>query len=198
MQKPGLKNVDLKMAAFWYLKAAEQNERNSAFQIANMYFSGEGGLPKDIDKAYYWMEKAAEQDNAYAQRALVEMYSKGKGDKQIDYYLAYIWLRVLAEGDHYWSMEDDELHWKLNEEVKQKQLLEFKKNLSSTQLTLAENKIDELKKIAEKNIHEQNRAEAAYECSIDKLSPEENQKCIEKIYSGMLESEKINKQLWGI
>ena len=51
---------DKEQAFFWLLKAAEQGDANSQYNVALMYGKGEG-VKQDDASALEWMRKAAEQ-----------------------------------------------------------------------------------------------------------------------------------------
>jgi TPR repeat protein len=50
---------DLKKAAFWYLKAAEQGNSQAMSMIANFYANGIG-VEKDLEKSVFWYQKMVE------------------------------------------------------------------------------------------------------------------------------------------
>jgi len=53
---------------------AEQGDVNAQYDLALMYFNGEG-VPQDFTEAEKWWRKAAEQGNAEAQYNLGVMYA---------------------------------------------------------------------------------------------------------------------------
>ncbi|MGQ7146932.1 tetratricopeptide repeat protein, partial [Escherichia sp. SS-MK2] len=53
------------LAAFWYLKSAQQGNRHAQFQIAWDYNAGEG-VDQDYKQAMYWYLKAAAQESVGA------------------------------------------------------------------------------------------------------------------------------------
>ncbi|WP_162866081.1 tetratricopeptide repeat protein, partial [Klebsiella pneumoniae] len=53
------------LAAFWYLKSAQQGNRHAQFQIAWDYNAGEG-VDQDYKQAMYWYLKAAAQGSVGA------------------------------------------------------------------------------------------------------------------------------------
>ena len=61
------------------IKAANQGNACAQFQLAVMYYSGEGGLSKDYKKSFEWAIKAANQGHTKAYRLLGEIYMFGKG-----------------------------------------------------------------------------------------------------------------------
>ena len=63
---------DLKQAAEWYQKSAEQGYVEAQVSLGACYEDGEG-VEKDIDKAVEWYTLAANQGNEAAQEALKEL-----------------------------------------------------------------------------------------------------------------------------
>ena len=51
---------DLELAAYWFLQAAEQNNRDAQYQLARMFESGLG-VGIDLDEAFRWYKLSAEQ-----------------------------------------------------------------------------------------------------------------------------------------
>lgn len=73
--------TDLKKAFGLFLKAAEQGEPDSAFNVGLMYWQGRG-VSCDRDEAVRWLRMAAELGSAAAETALGNMYGEGKGVRQ--------------------------------------------------------------------------------------------------------------------
>ncbi len=69
---------DLKKAAEWYQKAADQGYAVAQSNLGLMYLDGQGVI-KDLKKAAEWIQKAANQGNVNAQCSLGFMYKKGEG-----------------------------------------------------------------------------------------------------------------------
>jgi len=86
---------DLKQAAAWYLKAAEQANLAGEIHLAALYRDGGKGFPRDMAQATAWYRKAAEQGDTGAQGALGVLYSYGQGLAQ-NYVEAYYWLDLAA------------------------------------------------------------------------------------------------------
>ncbi|WP_426879352.1 tetratricopeptide repeat protein [Glaesserella parasuis] len=83
-------------AAFPIFKElAEQGYSTAQFNLALMYFEGQG-VSQDYHQAAKWYQKAAEQGDASAQFNLGVMYDKGKGVRQ-DYHQAAKWYQKAAE-----------------------------------------------------------------------------------------------------
>ncbi|WP_139429172.1 SEL1-like repeat protein [Aeromonas veronii] len=74
---------NLRTAAEWYLKAAEQGLVAAQFNMGSSYRKGEGVEQSD-NKAFEWYLKAAEQGDPDAQYNLGLMYRKGRGVQQSD------------------------------------------------------------------------------------------------------------------
>jgi hypothetical protein len=85
---------DLKKAAEWIEKAAEQGQANAQNYIGTMYQDGEG-VTQDNQKAIEWISKAAEQGEAVAQNNLGVIYSNGELVNK-DYNKAAEWIRKSA------------------------------------------------------------------------------------------------------
>jgi uncharacterized protein len=78
-----------------FTQLAQQNNAEAQYNLAFMYFGGEG-IPQDDVKAVFWFEKAAKLAHAGAQDTLAYMYLHGRGlePSTIE---AYAWYRVAAE-----------------------------------------------------------------------------------------------------
>ena len=86
---------DLKQAAAWYLKAAEQANLAGEIHLAALYRDGGKEFPRDMTQAAAWYRKGAEQGDAGAQGTLGLLYSFGQGIAQNDVE-AYCWLDLAA------------------------------------------------------------------------------------------------------
>jgi TPR repeat protein len=86
---------DLKQAAAWYRKAADQANLAGENHLAALYRDGGKGFPRDMVQATAWYRKAAEQGDTGAQGTLGVLYSYGQGVAQ-DYVEAYYWLDLAA------------------------------------------------------------------------------------------------------
>ena len=86
---------DLKQAAVWYRKAADQNSIAGELHLAALFRDGGEGFPRDMGQAAAWYRKAAEQGDAGAQGTLGVLYSIGQGVPQSDVE-AYFWLDIAA------------------------------------------------------------------------------------------------------
>jgi len=76
--------------------AAEKGYGYSQFLIAQFYFNGHFGLPKDKKKSLYWLMRSAEQGYQSSFGNLAGHYSKGWGVKT-DPVKAYFWLTIAME-----------------------------------------------------------------------------------------------------
>src|SRR5579864_924144 len=70
--------VDLKAAAMWFRKAAEQGNVDGQFKLGAMYEHGRG-VDADATEAANWYRKAAQQGHTGAQLKLGDFYYDGKG-----------------------------------------------------------------------------------------------------------------------
>lgn len=87
--------ADLKQAAVWYRRAAEQANLAGELHLAALYRDGGKGFPRDMGQAAAWYRKAADQGDVGAQGILGVLYSYGQGVAQ-DYVEAYYWLDLAA------------------------------------------------------------------------------------------------------
>ncbi|MDR3772836.1 MAG: tetratricopeptide repeat protein [Terracidiphilus sp.] len=87
--------ADLKEAAAWYLKAANQGNAAAQIRLADFYRDGRG-VPRDMAQAVDWYLKAADLGDPTAQGTLGILYSVGMGVGQ-DYQQAYFWLDLAAQ-----------------------------------------------------------------------------------------------------
>ena len=85
---------DLKQAAEWYRKAAEQGNVAGEIHLADLYRDGRG-VARDKAQAAEWYRKAAEQGDPGAQGTLAMLYVMGQGVAQSDVE-AYYWLDLAA------------------------------------------------------------------------------------------------------
>jgi len=87
--------VDLKEAARWFRRGADQGSTDSQNALGVLYEDG-SGVEQDSEKAVKWYRKAAEQGDALAQTNLGQMYAHGKGVPN-DFKEANKWFRKAAE-----------------------------------------------------------------------------------------------------
>ena len=78
-----------------FTQLAHQNNTEAQYNLAFMYFGGEG-IPQDDSKAAYWFEQAAKLAHAGAQDTLAYLYLHGRG-LDIDKIQSYAWYCVAAE-----------------------------------------------------------------------------------------------------
>jgi len=78
-----------------FSQLAQQDNAEAQYNLAFMYFGGDG-IPQDDVKAAFWFEKAAKLAHAGAQDTLAYMHLNGRA---LDASLveAYAWYRVAAE-----------------------------------------------------------------------------------------------------
>ncbi len=72
---------DLPRAKWWLKKAAQKGHAPAQYQLAVMYYTGEG-MEQNTQRARELLEKAAQQGYAPAQYLLALMYSNGAGMEQ--------------------------------------------------------------------------------------------------------------------
>lgn len=66
---------DYTKAAYWFQKAAEQDDVGAQFEIGNLYFQGQG-VPQSYRQAYFWLDLAAaraSEQNLLKQMPVAEM-----------------------------------------------------------------------------------------------------------------------------
>jgi TPR repeat protein len=69
--------ADLRVAAEWFRRAAQQNVAPSQFNLALMYERG-AGVPRDLNTARMWYARAAAQGHANAAQALARLGNPGR------------------------------------------------------------------------------------------------------------------------
>lgn len=69
---------DAARAAYWFDRAAQQNNAYAQMMLGELYADGRG-VSRDPAKSLLWRERAARQGSARAQAALGEMYLRGEG-----------------------------------------------------------------------------------------------------------------------
>jgi TPR repeat protein len=91
---------DYAQAAYWYLKAANQNHSLAQFNLGVMYAKGQG-MSRDIAKSMMWIQKAAQLGHAGAQynlgisyhRASLNQSPENAHESRIE---AYKWFQLAA------------------------------------------------------------------------------------------------------
>jgi len=89
---------DMQTATYWYARAASRNHELAAYNLASLYYAGDG-VAVDYDQAAKWMERAARLGFAPAQFQLAKMYYQGRGVPKDHAKEAY-WLKKAAESGH--------------------------------------------------------------------------------------------------
>ncbi len=84
-----------KVALEQFTQLANQGNAEAQYNLAFMYFGGEG-VTQDDTKAAYWFEQAAKSAHPAAQDTLAYLYLHGRG-VDADRTQAYAWYRVAAE-----------------------------------------------------------------------------------------------------
>ncbi|MCX8506063.1 MAG: tetratricopeptide repeat protein [Alphaproteobacteria bacterium] len=90
------KSIALKNAADWFLEAAKAGDAIAQYNLAGLYYHGEGGKTQNYNEAAKWVKLAADQGLALAQNALGFSYRKGQGVEQ-DYVQAKFWFDKAIE-----------------------------------------------------------------------------------------------------
>jgi len=78
-----------------FTQLAQQNNAEAQYNLAFMYFGGEG-VPQNDSKAAHWFEQAAKLAHAGAQDTLAYLFLHGRG-VDANKIQAYAWYRVAAE-----------------------------------------------------------------------------------------------------
>ncbi len=86
-------NYEIAYETFSHL--ADQNDAEAQYNLAFMYFGGEGITQNDV-KAAFWFEQAAKSAHAGAQDTLAYLYLHGRG-LEPNPIQAYAWYSVAAE-----------------------------------------------------------------------------------------------------
>ena len=82
-------------AVYWFSKAADLNDEEAMFVLANMYIEGDG-VVKNIDKGLQYMEKSAIQGYAWAEYELGRTYHQGELC-EVDESKSIYWLKKARE-----------------------------------------------------------------------------------------------------
>jgi TPR repeat protein len=85
----------LRDAALWWSKAAEQQDPEAQFNLAQMLAKGQG-VDRDSELAFHWYERAALQGVAGAQSRLGILYATGEGVAS-DPIEAHKWFSIAAQ-----------------------------------------------------------------------------------------------------
>ena len=112
---------DKRRACDWFEKAAAQGDPNAQFNLATLYFSGEG-IPEHFIKGLEWYTTAASQGQAFAQNMLGTVYYRGIGIA-VDRIAAYVW----------WSMADTSVKITTSEKLD-----ELKKQMTDAEIKIAQ------------------------------------------------------------
>lgn len=89
---------DEALAVQWYLKGAEQGNKDAQYNLGTLYSNSKGAL-QNSELAMSWYLKAANQGDADASYNIGILYYKGKGVVK-DYGQAYVWFsRAELRGD---------------------------------------------------------------------------------------------------
>lgn len=83
-------------AVDWFQKAAQQGIVKAMYNLAVMYYNGDG-MPTDMKAAYTWFEQAANRNHVKAQYKCAEMLYNGDVPKNREQ--ARMWLQRVASQD---------------------------------------------------------------------------------------------------
>lgn len=96
----GIGRNDQRRAAFYLKEAAAQNNAQALSALAEYYYRGKGGLPRDRFRSYGLFRRAAYQGYPWAQYRLGEMLVSGEGVRAPNLTEGYFWLKVSSLGDY--------------------------------------------------------------------------------------------------
>ena len=85
-------------AAEWFRKAANQGASSAQYNLAVMYYSGQG-VPQSYEQTIKWYRKAAVQGDSDAQYGLGTLYYNGLGTAE-NYDIAVSWFKKAAVQNH--------------------------------------------------------------------------------------------------
>ncbi|WP_316859008.1 peptidoglycan-binding protein [uncultured Cohaesibacter sp.] len=88
-------SVDLKEAAKWFERAANQSMPQAQYSLANLYEKG-NGVKKDLQVARLWYERAADLGNVKSMHNLAVLYAEG-GLGKPDFAKASHWFLMAAD-----------------------------------------------------------------------------------------------------
>ncbi|HKO68434.1 MAG TPA: tetratricopeptide repeat protein [Burkholderiaceae bacterium] len=89
---------DLKLAANWLRRAADQQHGEAQSELGVLYKLGRG-VPKDAAEAARWFRRAADSGVGIAQLNLERAYKDGAGIKK-DLSEAYVWFTIAASNGY--------------------------------------------------------------------------------------------------
>ena len=95
-----INSINNALSLKWFIKAAQQGNKNAQLLVAINYKLGLSGVPKNYTKAAYWYTKSAIQGESESQYSLAKLYIEGHGVPQ-NYSLAAKWCLKSAEQGHY-------------------------------------------------------------------------------------------------
>lgn len=87
-----------RLAAYWFEKAARQDEVGGQYWLAESFRRGEG-VPVSPELAFKWFQRLAERGYAPAQYQVALAYANGRGVAR-DNLAAVRWLRRASAGGH--------------------------------------------------------------------------------------------------
>jgi Sel1 repeat len=111
-------NKDNNQSVFWFRRAAEQEDEEAQFFLANLLSEGEG-IPHDYLDAARWYQAVIDHKGTYlgsAEYALANMYAKGKGVPRSYHEAAKYWKMAAEHGYNLACSALGELYRQGNEE----------------------------------------------------------------------------------
>ena len=78
---------------------AADGDKTATRRLADMYYTGSGGVPQDFREAAHWYEKLARLGDARAQTSLGLMYARGYGVKKNLHTAHRYWSFAAAQND---------------------------------------------------------------------------------------------------
>ena len=130
---PGGVKADPAEYAKWYKLAAEQNQQEAIYHLAQLYLRGDG-VKKDLVEAAKWFRKGAEAGNWDAQWSLGESYRVGRGVTRDNIQAFALWVAAVDGAEDQDDIEGMSEHIKGMSE----QLDELRKQMTPEQIAQAE------------------------------------------------------------
>ena len=90
---------DLRRAAHWFERAADQGDVGGQYWLAEAYGRGDG-VPASPERPFQWFHRLAERGYAPAQERIARAYATGQGVPHDDRQ-AVVWLERAAKGGHH-------------------------------------------------------------------------------------------------
>ena len=134
---------DVRKAHEYWSRAADKHLGTAMFNIAVIYFNGEGGFPKDDALAAQWYKRAAEHRHNGAMITLSSIYATGRGFP-VDKRMAIVWASLAASYANTPELKKAPLA----------QLLTLTQGMPREELEQIQSTINDTAKIVQKNVAE--------------------------------------------